>query len=90
MLWLAGIFYQRFNESFTALLLDGVFPLHGTGPVRVFLCVNQFPRFFLFCVLGSGLIVMFYSGLDVLRRADIIASVFEAFQDVHENRHTQL
>lgn len=36
------------------------------------------------------MVVMFESGIDVLRGPDIIGSIFEAPQDINENRHAQI
>jgi hypothetical protein len=86
-----GLFGEGFDElSAAPAFLDRVFPLHGSGSIRVFLRIDQFPGPFLFRILGTYLVVVLYSGLDVLGGSDIIGPVLETSQDIHENRHTKL
>ncbi len=85
-----GFLYQGFDELLAPVFLNRVLSLHGAGSIGVFLRIDQFPGPFLLGVLGPCLVVMFHPGIDVLRCADIIASIFEASQDVNEDRHTQL
>jgi hypothetical protein len=85
-----GLFDEGFDElSATPAFLDRVLPLHGAGSVRVLLFIDQFPGSFLLGVLGPDFVVALYPGIDVLRGPDIVTAVFEAPEDVDENRHTQ-
>ena len=81
---------QGFQELLGAAFFDRVFSLHGARSIRVLLFIDQFPGSFLFCVLGSYLVVVFKSGSYVLRGPDIVGSVFEASEDIDKNRHAQI